>query len=949
MPTNWDSIDPLKIITAENILDAVNDEKLVPRENILTMGTPKKAMSMVRMAGTFWFNTSNPYYDAKLRSSLNPTGLQLVAKRDITELRPNIGFEARTITTSSYNALNNFDKANFSSSGYKVSQNSTGSLGSQASNYTIGQQFYYAFHFTNTGTIVTQGNVVFTITIPNGLSCVLSGGQPTVLHLRGGSVITPSTAATLVGNTLTITITASTNPYDVSTNPAAYHISVLMTSYLYSGWNNGTPPPAIVYMPTVSSAYYAVNSPLSSDFYISLNYAALTITKTNPYTGTITFNQEFDYTMRISNASSVSATGVVFTDVLPTGLTFVSITEVPAGWTASISGQTVTVNANANSVVYLGGYFIKIKVRATGENTNISNTASVLGSNSFAASATKTNYIDFKRTPTLTSQAYSTCSSSVTYLVYRDTNALSTTYNQYYVNNVSVGNTAPTNGACSFNGSYTANYYSSGTKNNCTNTCSPTTTVAGSTVVLNNGAGFPTYTTTGTYTSSISQADANAQAKIIADNAFNAGLQAKYNAEGYCTWTASNISKSYSQAFTRNNCGTNCYGNGTVDYGNSQTRSATSTSSCTAAITSAETTAYNAAYAVVQANGQNHANANGTCCCWVADPICSGCNYLGNRERDNCTGAYRNTTPTETSACRCNENCQGTIWAAYCDGTTRKRKKVYNCYPYNDEGTIETVTTCDTTNCGATTSQVAGTTSIGTYFTCANRSVTANLVYKNTNVCYTGTSIYYVSGAWRITDPTNTFPNTTPDYSIFKGIRSYDGNNFNVYENSNACSGYNYLFTNPEPNQPDDVYTNSFGGDEIEFEATRSGGFTRNNCSFGYIGGTVSYSNTYYRGGLLNQDGVDILADANFPADGQDYANATGSCTAQVCKIYDIVALSSGYSVKGNYTLCNGAGGTFNFFANSSGVIGTTPCVNENSVSITESGSGAGIQVGSTC
>jgi uncharacterized repeat protein (TIGR01451 family) len=940
MPTNWDTIPALKIITAENITDAINDFKLVPRENASSMGAPKRAMSMTRMAGTFWFDTSNAYYNAKFVSASNPTGLQLVARQDITPFRPNIGLEARTISTSSYAALNNFDKANFSSAGYKVSQNSSGSLGSQASNYIIANQFYYAFHFTNTGTIVTQGNVVFVITIPNGLSCVLSGGQPIVSHLRGGSVITPSVAPTLVGNTLTITITAATNPYNISTNPAAYHISVLMTSYLNSGWDNGSPPPAIVYLPTVSSAYYAVNSPLSSDFYISLNYASLTITKTNPYPTTITFNQEFDYSIVISNSSTVSATGVVFTDVLPIGVTFVSIAEIPSGWTASISGQTVTVNANANSVVYQGSYPIKIRVRATGENTNISNTASVSGTNSFATSATKANYIDFKRTPTLASQGYFTCSSGVTYEVFRDTNVNSTTYNNYYVNNVNVGATAPSNGACTFVGNATTTRQSVGTKNNCTNNCYPTTSVAGSTVYLNQ-AGYPSYTTTGTYTSSISQADANYQAQVISDNAYNAGLQAKFNAEGFCTWTASNVAGNYNANFTRNNCGANCYGNGTVNYASpTQYASAVSTTSCEEAVSTAATAAYNMAVANVNTNGQNFANANGTCCCFVADPTCSGCNYLGNRERNTCDNSYRNTTPTEYNSCGCNQNCQGTY---YTDYYCNNRDKVY-VQKYNCNGVATGATNRVNCGCDAGSQELSPT----GYDTCVG--CTTFTVYYDGNRC-SGTGGQYIvnGGSVGTTEPSRGGCNTNSSYGISRGVRCFNGTNYNVYEDANGCGGgeqYQYR------NGADEVQftSNEFGGDPCTFYAYRSQNFTRNNCGAGYTGGVVNYSNTYSYTGILNQAGANATADANFNNDGQNYANAVGSCTAiQVCKVYDIVAYGDGYYVDGYYTYCNGGLGYFSFYANSSGVIGQTPCVNQYSVVITDYGNGANVQEAYGC
>jgi len=892
------------------------------------------------MAGTFWFDTSNPYYSAKFNSPSNPTGLQLVARQDITPFRPNIGLEARTILPAAYAALNNADKANFSKAGYKVSQSSSGSLGSQASNYTIGQQFYYAFHFINTGTIVTQGNVVFVITIPNGLSCVLSGGQPIVSHLRGGSVITPSTAATLAGSTLTITITAATNPYNISTNPAAYHISVLMTSYLNSGWDNGSPPPAIVYMPTVSSAIYAVNSPLSSDFYISLNYASLTITKTNPYPTTITFNQEFDYSIVISNSSTVAATGVVFTDVLPSGVTFVSIAEIPSGWTATVSGQTVTINANANSVVYQGSYPIKIKVRATSENTNISNTASVSGTNSFATSATKTNYIDFKRTPTLQSQNFYTCSSSVTYEVFRDTNVNSTTISHYYVNNVSVGTTPPSNGACTFVGNATTTLQSVGTKLDCTNNCYPTTSVAGSTVYLNQ-AGYPSYTTTGTYTSTISQTDANTQAQNISNAAYEAGLQAKFNAEGFCTWTASNVAGNYNANFTRNNCGANCYGNGTVNYASpTQYASAVSTTSCEAAVSTATTAAYNMAVANVNANGQNFANANGTCCCFVADPTCSGCNYLGNRERNTCDGSYRNTEVTQYNSCGCGVGCQGTYYTDfYCDNRDKVFVQKYNC-----NGSPTGVTNRVNCGCDAGSQEL---TSQG-YNTCVG--CTTFEVFRDTNRCSSTFNQYFVNGgSVGGSAPSNGSCNTSSSYGIYRGVRCNGGTNYNVYEDSNGCGGgdqYQYR------NGADEVQftSNDFGGDPCTFYAYRSQNFTRNNCGAGYTGGVVNYSNTYSYTGILNQAGADATANANFPNDGQNYANAVGSCTAnQVCKVYDIVAYGDGYYVDGYYTYCNGGLGYFSFYANSSGVIGQTPCVNEYSVVITDYGNGANVQEAYTC
>ncbi len=941
MPTNWDSIPSLKIITAENITDGINDFKLVPRSGAISMGTPKRAMSMARMSGTFWFDTSNAYYNAKYVSSLNTTGLQLVARSDITALRPNINFQERTILPSNYNGLDSYDKANFSKPGYLVSQNSSGSLGTQSSSYIANQEFYYAINFTNSGTLVTQGNVVFTITIPNGLSCVLSGGQPIILHLRDGQTKTPSVAPTLVGNTLTITVTEPTNPYNISTNPAGYHISVKMIASLYSGWNNGIDSYGVANIKTGVRTAYHPDTRDPTDFYIKVPFSAPTITKINTYS-TIPYNELFNYTLRLGNASSIPVTGIVVTDVLPTGITFDSLVSKPsAGWTVTLSGQTVTINGNSDVIPanYSLSYFtIVLRVKATGQNINISNTATVCSSNGFCSSATKTNYIDYDRTPTLTSQEYYTCSGT-TYLVYRDINVNSSTIDHYYVNNVSVGTTLPSNGACAFYGSYTSNYYASGTKNNCTNTCSPTTTVVGSTVILNNGAGFPTYTTTGTYTSSISQADANAQAKTIADNAFYAGLQAKYNTEGYCTWTASNISNSYSQNFTRNNCGANCYGNGTVAYGNTQTATATSTTSCTAAIDAASTAAYNAAYAVVQANGQDHANAYGTCCCWVADPTCSGCDYLGNRERNTCDGTYRNTTPTAYNSCSCGQSCAGTYYTDFiCDNRDKVFVQKYNC---NGVATGAT----NRVNCGCDSGAVEPTSQA--YYTCV--SCFTYLVYRNTNRCSSTYNNYIVNGVDKgITAPENMVCNTTPDYSNYIGVRCVTGSNYDVYGNNNPCGFARYKYSRVgETNFTDD---GTIFAAACTFSTTRSGTFTRNNCGAGYAGGSVSYSNTYYYSGTDNQAGANALADSNFNTDGQNYANSAGSCTLiPTCKVYDILAYSDGYYVDGYYTLCNGATEYFSFYASAAGTIGQTLCANSNSVYITSSGGGSAVQEAYSC
>ena len=482
-----------------------------------------------------------------------------------------------------------------------------------------------------------------------------------------------------------------------------------------------------------------------------------------------------------------------------------------------------------------------------------------------------------------------------------------------------------------------------GTRNNCG------TGGSGSTINVNDGGAYSFTGYADTVTSYISQGDADNQAQTASQNSFNAGIQNYINSNASCTYTYNNGANSYPATnYTRNNCPANCYG-GTVTYPqvNKSGYGATSNVSYQDAINIANAAAYSAAQTESQVLGQNFANANGTCCCYVADPTCDGCNYLGNRERNTCDGSYRNTAPTAYNYCACNQNCQGTYWYYYCDGTTRKRETRYNCNN-NYAGTTETVQTCNTTDCGANLSQVQGN-QVGTYYTCSG-GLSAIPVYVNNNGCYSGGNIYLVNGNWQSSNPSNSQPSTTPDYSANRGVYCYGGTNYYAYEDVNhECSNQvRYQLRDRNFNVVSD--SNSLGSSPCQTSAYRNQDFTRNNCGAGYNGGIVNYSNTYYYTGIDNQAGAEAIADANFGNDGQNYANAVGSCTAiQVCKVYDIVAYDEGYYVDGSFTYCNGGLGYFSFYANSSGVIGQTPCVNEYSVSISNYGNGASVQEAYGC
>lgn len=69
------------------------------------------------------------------------------------------------------------------------------------------------------------------------------------------------------------------------------------------------------------------------------------------------------------------------------------------------------------------------------------------------------------------------------------------------------------------------------------------------------------------------------------------------------------------------------------------------------------------------------------------------------------------------------------------------------------------------------------------------------------------------------------------------------------------------------------------GKSSLYWTATRSGTFTRNNCSSGYDAGSVTFTKTYTS--YISQANANSLAsgDSNFNTEGQAYANANGSCT----------------------------------------------------------------------
>lgn len=418
-------------------------------------------------------------------------------------------------------------------------------------------------------------------------------------------------------------------------------------------------------------------------------------------------------------------------------------------------------------------------------------------------------------------------------------------------------------------------YYSasvSGTKNNCSiGSC---TTVSGSTVNLNDGNPANAYSGQGTATSFVSQADADAQAYQQAIANFDAGKQAKINELGYCTWTYNNGSGSYNTNFTRNNCGSNCYGT-SVNYGNSQSGySAQSTVSCQDAIDTANNAAYQAAVNYVNANGQNHANANGSCCCWNLEYYCSGCQRR-SRERNSCTNELRNDSFVADNSCDCGQTCQGTYDSFYCVGTTRYKIPKYTCNNAN-AGTETLVATCSTA-CGANTSPNYESQGYNTCYSC--NSVT---VYKDTGACSPTNGAYFVyyNGSYvqRPGQPTG-------------GGCYYDSNC--VDSGSPYCSGNNWVINQTQSNPCSGA---SCGVRVIEYNSTANGCYTPPSCNLYELYMYGGYSEFVYVQYSVCGGGVSTLS---------AYNDGGGGYGGQICAVAGTAYITSGSGALIDLGSCN--------------------------------------------
>lgn len=396
----WSTMNVDKIVTYADLAAAISSGDLYQKSPFTSTA---KGIKKSDIDAYVFINTSNTFY-------VSHTANQLLPRKAITGVFPT----------------------------YNLNLTSSAS----PTTVTAGNNVTYTVNVRNdeSYTTSTPVQIVFTFAANTSFSSISVTAGVTYTYSAGTLTITSAIAA---GATVVITIVCST------TRPAS----------------DGSGTQAI----PLKAEYTATNFTITEPY---LQWAIFEVEKiarendgtTQITSGNVAYNQTFIYFLRVRSltASPLYPSDVTLTDTLPSNLTFVEFYNT-SGWTTSYNSTTRVATLYKAGPLHgsIFNTFISLGIRVT------ASVQSVTLNNSFTASATNANNktsanlalnVGFNTSPILTNQGYSTCSSCVTYTVFRDTNVNSSTYNQYYVNGSSVGTTAPSNGACDYSSQYENTY-----------------------------------------------------------------------------------------------------------------------------------------------------------------------------------------------------------------------------------------------------------------------------------------------------------------------------------------------------------------------------------------------------------------------------------------------------------------------------------------------------------
>jgi hypothetical protein len=360
----------------------------------------------------------------------------------------------------------------------------------------------------------------------------------------------------------------------------------------------------------------------------------------------------------------------------------------------------------------------------------------------------------------------------------------------------------------------------------------------------------------GTYCSTISQADADAQAQTYAQN--------YANQNGTCTQTTF-CNTEISQNIQRNNCTSGAIGSFVFVTVPADTYCST--------INQADANNQAMAYA------QNSANQNGTCLFWnvakSASAVKSNCTYSSSYASSVTGNSVVYTIPAGTfSSAISQANADAQAQTAANNGVQAYANSVNACTWYSAAVTVSAVKNdCPAPATGTTVYYIlpagsyTSTISDANAFTLAYNAATAgSQIYANAN----GSCIYW---------------NTVQSASFTKNNCGTGGTGSSVPYTiaANTYSGS----TQAEANNLAINALNSLGQANANTNGTctycntlLSQNFTRNNCPQGYTGSTVTYAvQPCTFTSTISQADANAQAQVYITANGQGYANETGICT----------------------------------------------------------------------
>lgn len=214
----------------------------------------------------------------------------------------------------------------------------------------------YTLTFTNNGPTSVTG-AFLNDTVPAAItgvtwSCVASGSSSCGSASSGsGNAVTLTTGSLGIGaaNKLTITVSGTASTAGSITN------TVLVA------------PPGVVSDPVSTN-----NS--SSQTTTVIPPVDLSVTKTGP--ASIFNGVNYSYSLSVKNNSTITGNNIVVSDVLPTGLSFVSTSG--SGWSCGYNSSTRNVSCNLASLAAGATSVITLTVNPTGTiGSSLSNTATV--------------------------------------------------------------------------------------------------------------------------------------------------------------------------------------------------------------------------------------------------------------------------------------------------------------------------------------------------------------------------------------------------------------------------------------------------------------------------------------------------------------------------------------------------------------------------------------------